>query len=171
MKVVHPSIHLLIFIPFSCSLLDLSNSYTVKLETRNGVAMRDLVVKYQPPSERISSRGIFQASSEANSEVHSLVFPNPLDVKSNGKWEGSWLSPVMGGSHCFVHPECLSCGPCTGTGIHLSICPCHPVAWFWSNTYFYRYSLLAPYLSEKRVLMLFVSILLKWAYLTFLGCF
>ena len=85
MKVVHPTIHLLIFIPFSCSLPGLSNSYSIKLQTRNGVAMRDFIVKNQPPSENISSRGISHASRDVNTQVHNLIFDHQKSKRVSEK--------------------------------------------------------------------------------------
>ena len=44
--------------------------------------MRDVTVKNQPPSENISSRGIFHASREVNTQVHILIFPNQAMPKN-----------------------------------------------------------------------------------------
>ena len=44
--------------------------------------MRDFTVKNQPPSENISSRGIFHASREVNTQVHNLIFPNQAKPKN-----------------------------------------------------------------------------------------
>ena len=59
-----------------------------QLRRRNGVAMRDLLIRNQLSSEGISSR-IFRASREVNTEAHSLIFPHRLDVKGAGSGEGS----------------------------------------------------------------------------------
>ena len=51
--------------------------------------MSDDTIKSQLPSENIISRGIYHGSREVNAGVHSLIFPNHLDVKSSGTQEVS----------------------------------------------------------------------------------